>query len=1072
MPSRSFFYSFLFLFLVFSSFAYSEGDKTKTQQKTSYPYAVQYSIFNANNVSTYVRNNGEIDNSIHGDGGFEYPVTSNKKVIFQSGFMWGGLINGETRAGGSFYRSGLTPGSILENGEPEDPNSPSARVFRVRRDYRTSDLANEIATDTWGHYMKDPYQEIFSQYEKDWNEWPAEKGAPFEDLDNDGKYNPAIDIPGVPGALQTLWFSANDANSIDNFYSGVGATKGMELRVTFWGYGYPGAIGNTIFRRYILINKSQDTLKNAYVALPSDPEIGEPHDDLAGCDTILSLAYNYNSDHNDPVYGNYSPAAGFMLVQGPIAEGSFSDMADFMGRKIQGMKNLPMTSSALATKYDENGGADFGYYDPKEVYNYMQGLRLSGEPIELPKRLGGGITKFLFPGDPVTGEGWIDGIEEPPYDRRSIISSGPFTLMPADTQEVIYACIAAGYIDGLSNIKAVGQLKLYANNIKNVYQKLNFINDMRNTVVNVFEGDREITLSWGENKGTLDQIENFDRMGIKFEGYNVYQAPSLNPKKDEIVKIAVFDKVNGIRKVYQPYIAADMDIYGYKTVQHGTDSGIKRHVTIERDSLDHNKYLRNGSKYYFAVTAYYIDEGNEYYPSYESPLNFMEVVPQIEKPGVRYGGKPGDKLAAEHIFGQSENSPDITIVNPAGLTGHVYEITFSVDERDSVYGKIKNKTTGKENPLLILDDPDYPGIDIDGLNFVMTEKGRIKKVDYINPRNLSWTNGDDFELESFYGAIGWSSPRQKFGDGKNGVSFRHLKKVELRFAEINDTSAYNPPFNLNDPDISFAYRYGRNFDKAAAKPEFASFINNTAEGFSYQGYEKSVPLSAWDVEDSLNPRRLSLAYLENNVPNGLTDGKYWPPINYINNTKDTSACEWLWILDEEYTETPNSIYQGNAIEIDIPAMYWITATRRTNWYASTMTILPYRLLTENDVYSFTSPQNTYSLETAKADVNKINVFPNPYYCRNIQETQRYQSFVTFNHLPEKAVIRIFNIGGQLIRTLHKDSPSQYFQWDLKTDSNYPAGSGMYIALIELPDLGKTKTLKLAIIQGQLLPDRF
>ncbi len=36
----------------------------------------------------------------------------------------------------------------------------------------------------------------------------------------------------------------------------------------------------------------------------------------------------------------------------------------------------------------------------------------------------------------------------------------------------------------------------------------------------------------------------------------------------------------------------------------------------------------------------------------------------------------------------------------------------------------------------------------------------------------------------------------------------------------------------------------------------------------------------------------------------------------------------------------------------------------------------------------------------------------------------------------------------------------------------PVASGLYIAYIDLPDLGKTKILKIAIIQEQQILDRF
>ena len=50
---------------------------------------------------------------------------------------------------------------------------------------------------------------------------------------------------------------------------------------------------------------------------------------------------------------------------------------------------------------------------------------------------------------------------------------------------------------------------------------------------------------------------------------------------------------------------------------------------------------------------------------------------------------------------------------------------------------------------------------------------------------------------------------------------------------------------------------------------------------------------------------------------------------------------------------------------------------------------------------------------AKQEVEKINVFPNPYYGANPQELNKYQRFVTSPTLPQKATLKIFNLAGQL-----------------------------------------------------------
>jgi hypothetical protein len=64
-------------------------------------------------------------------------------------------------------------------------------------------------------------------------------------------------------------------------------------------------------------------------------------------------------------------------------------------------------------------------------------------------------TTYTLSGDPVTGEGWIDGILNAPGDRRIGPASGPFNMEPGDTQEVVVAEICAGAIPGMDAKSAV-----------------------------------------------------------------------------------------------------------------------------------------------------------------------------------------------------------------------------------------------------------------------------------------------------------------------------------------------------------------------------------------------------------------------------------------------------------------------------------------------------------------------------------------------------------------------------------------------------------------------------------------
>jgi hypothetical protein len=125
-----------------------------------------------------------------------------------------------------------------------------------------------------------------------------------------------------------------------------------------------------------------------------------------------------------------------------------------------------------------------------------------------------------------------------------------------------------------------------------------------------------------------------------------------------------------------------------------------------------------------------------------------------------------------------------------------------------------------------------------------------------------------------------------------------------------------------------------------------------------------------------------------------------------------------------------------------------------------------------DTYRFSTDASTFSNELAKDQIHEINVFPNPYYGVNSQEINKYERFVTINHLPEQATIRIFNLAGQLIRTINKNDPGQFQRWDLLTEFGLPVASGLYVIYVDMPDLGVTKILKAAIIQEQQILDRF
>lgn len=504
---------------------FAEGNKIKGENN-SFKSGTNFSTvkFNINNVSTYFSNNGASDLDPDGNAGFVFPKGSSKAVFYESGLVWGAKVDESIRVGGSTYNHGLQGGRILNSDLSvdqliaDDSTANLTRIFRVRRDFAISDLSSEAQDEN------KTVSEVYSLYEKDWNEWPASAGAPFEDINSDGVYDPAVDIPGIPGADQTIWFVSNDLNETSVLGLYGSHSIGIEVQTTVWGYDQDGPLGNMLFRKYVLINKSDKNFDDMYVAMWSDPDVGSATDDFVGCDTTLSLGYCYNGITLDGVYGSKVPACGFDFVQGPVISGNPNDTAIFKNKKITGYKNLQMTAFFYFL------AAVQGYIDPplgtyegsKRFYNFLQGKSgITGEYFPVPEELGGGVTKTPLSGDPVTGTGYVDGILFPAGDRRYGMSSGPFSISVGDTQEVVIAQIAAV---ANSNLSSVTLLKYYDENAQEFY----------NTNFGLQQHISDV-----ENSENL--VDNFDLSQNYPNPFNPATTISYSLKEKSNVRLEVFD---------------------------------------------------------------------------------------------------------------------------------------------------------------------------------------------------------------------------------------------------------------------------------------------------------------------------------------------------------------------------------------------------------------------------------------------------------------------------------------------------------------------------------------------------
>jgi hypothetical protein len=445
-------------------------------------------LMNINKISMWIRADGRLNKGegSHDFGGVVYP-RGTAGVVYQDGMLWGGIVNDgkvvrfedrdyRIRVGGSTYRSGLQPGRIITRGVAEDPEDPDVRIWRIRRDWQEADLTQDAAE----HFSipincvtHDQIDEVRMQYQKDWNEWPWEKGAPFYDDNGNGIMDDGEE-PGLAYADQVVWYPANDLDYDLNYDYRDSPPIGMEMQVTYWAYDRPhtgqnalfnAVLQHVVFKRVRLVYKgcidTPDTARidSMYIGQWSDVDLGSASDDLVGCDTLLNMGFVYNGNDTDERYGEFNlppPTFGYVIVHGPVVPSS-GDRAMFDFRVKENYKNLGITAFTYVTPGGPDTDPSYNYEGSLGWYKLFQGyMPLTNYRVFFPFPPGVTPNSFPLSGDPVAGTGLLDGLSElysfSPGDRRFLCSSGPFSMALSDTQEVIIGLVGGMGSDRLSSI--------------------------------------------------------------------------------------------------------------------------------------------------------------------------------------------------------------------------------------------------------------------------------------------------------------------------------------------------------------------------------------------------------------------------------------------------------------------------------------------------------------------------------------------------------------------------------------------------------------------------------------------
>ncbi len=1040
---------------------------------------------NKNDVSEYIAvnecfmwigNNGMGSHDpIDDDSGFFWPGGENATIsaIFADGLIWGAKVGREIRVNGATYRYGLQAGKILDDGTPDDPEDSKYRIYKIRKG--------------WEGLPAGPTRD---SYETDYNEWPVDDGAPWVDIDGDGVFTNGVDEPDFVGD-EVLWCVSNDMDPSRSTYTYGTLPMGLEVQQLVFAFQRTGDLGDMVFKKYKVINKGELTLRDMVFGYWSDTDLGYAGDDYTGCDIDLTLGYTYNGDNNDDdYYGAAPPAIGYDFFQGPIIpydpdneliqEYNLPDSAKFLDGWRHGFTNLPMTAftfyiNSNSTYRDPELGTSAG---SEQFYNYLTGFIWDGTPFVDPNT--GNEVKFTLSGDPVAGTGWYEGDGypggNPPDDRRHLMASGPFTMAPGDTQEVVVGILIAR---GEDNINSVTELKR-----KDAAAQIAYDLDFQLTPspqaprVSYFSDNQQVTLYWEENSESYDEVDkliagrDFEDVTYNFEGYRIWQF-SDNAGSDKTL-IGEFDLNNDVTEVTQ--ITTINGVQVEVTLFELNNEGVFRNVTFERDYINASP-LVNGNPYYYAVTAFGYSPNSD--PKYlENPAQIIEVFPGKPPVDVSYDYKANDDVVAEQSAGYQNGKATFTVVDPSALTGDTYKVVVKgeLDSGDVRYDLINVSTS----ETLLEDRTDFVADDKDGDGNVI--KTNIDNKPVIDGFRL-WVQ--DVGLDSLNFATGskYRVRDVREIDGPGGTELS--EPVEVTGGEMNSTGAWTVKagntlkrFNWQNSTTREGMGY-HDYEVRFTSTGSEYFLTGYNIGFVPQVKDDDkavgkVPFEVWDIgvdpDDPSDDERLFVKIWDfSRSDSTIGDG------NLAWSQKDNGDWEEIYAFrsDELSYNSDGSIPAESSGGEDYTD-HKIGAIVFNGEVPAEGTVIRFRswkpLIAGNEFTVNLPKPNTNDLTNAKDRLSKIGVFPNPYFATQNLELSKYNKFIRFYGLPNKAVIRIFSLSGVFIQRIDKNDKSQFADWNLQNQDGLPVASGMYIAYVDMPGIG-TKILKIAVIMEAQYIDR-
>ncbi|MBI45025.1 MAG: hypothetical protein CMG66_02525 [Candidatus Marinimicrobia bacterium] len=743
---------------------------------------------------------------------------------------------------------------------------------------------------------------------------------------------------------------------------------------------------------------------------------------------------------------------------------------------------------------DQIGLTSFDYFVPSGSYP-------ASDDEELWNKLSPGffdVPESINNGEPTSGE-----------DGDFIFGSGYFPLLPGQTERFSIALIYGENKFDLDRNKDVVQ-EIYDND----YQ---FPPPPSKPNLTIVPGDSKAYLYWDRiAETTMDPV----LLDYDFQGYKIYRAtdPDFNDVRnitnaygivESYSPIAQFDLIDDIDSLFYP---------SYEIFQQsgGLSFNLGNNSGLVHSYIDSN--LINGRTYYYAVTAY--DEGDPQHTFPSENTKYITVLPTGEiitdnntgyvTPTSFVQGFEVDDIDIENIgLDIGTGMINCNVVNNEDISGHEYLVEFWDSSNDLVDNNLDGVIDAGDEII-----PITSFYNIENLNDIVVEfELMVYDTTYYNLRKNNIID-ESFELkysnneivpENLY-EINFSSGEIKINISELPNSFQAVFNYypiykspyingaswdgtlinddnELDYDDYDGNSLWIEEVLDGEVFDGMRLEFDNDWDieldsikwiidgVEIMDNDILSILDVSVDTLSYPGLKSFASPNNYMIvfDDDLNfeqsSNRLTTRFKVYDITNNYELDFYFQDENSDNQITNEDRLG----LIEKYGDV--DLYTWNIGFSYFPSQQMIEPDLEFG-SGDTLYIYTKKPFRNGDEFILKSyiPEVHYSPDYV--DLSNVRVVPNPYIAATSIESSlppgissgRGERKIEFQNVPNDAIIKIFNIRGQHIKTLKHDGNifNGSVSWNLKTDENMDIAYGVYLYVLESPS-GSTKG-KIAIIK--------